>query len=357
MAAPSALLRLPAVLAGVAVRRSPGIAIQRAPHAAAAFWAGRAPARSEARVWKVSRRGGSCRASSGRALLVAAAASAVVEAGDDVEVHYVGTLDDGTQFDSSEGKEPLKFKVGAGQLIAGFDSAVLGLSVGEKKTVSLEPRQGYGEWKEDRVIRVPLTEAPGDYNVGQSVELSNGQVAKVTDVTEEHVEIDANHQLAGKTLHFDIELVSLTSAAARFPLKKSDSEWKSALSDFEFKVLREKGTEPAGTGEYDKFYPDSGYFACRGCGAPLYSAQAKFNSGCGWPAFDKCYAGSIITETDMTFGMKRVEIMCANCGGHMGHVFEGERLTDTDERHCVNSVSVKFVNGDPPAGLEEAKVV
>lgn len=167
--------------------------------------------------------------------------------------------------------------------------------------VSLEPRQGYGEWKEDRVIRVPLTEAPGDYNVGQSVELSNGQVAKVTDVTEEHVEIDANHQLAGKTLHFDIELVSLTSAAARFPLKKSDSEWKSALSDFEFKVtrspaglqrvsappqeepltsplatgqvLREKGTEPAGTGEYDKFYPDSGYFACRGCGAPLYSGE------------------------------------------------------------------------------------
>mmetsp|Transcript_47531 Transcript_47531/g.152306 ORF Transcript_47531/g.152306 Transcript_47531/m.152306 type:complete len:138 (-) Transcript_47531:63-476(-) len=127
--------------------------------------------------------------------------------------------------------------------------------------------------------------------------------------------------------------------------------------DFEFTVLRMKGTEPPASGEYDKFYPEKGYFVCKGCENPLYSAQSKFNSGCGWPAYDKCFEGSVAIEEDNTGGMRRVEIMCANCGGHLGHVFEGERMTDTNERHCVNSVSVKFVNEDVPAGLKEAKVV
>lgn len=82
-----------------------------------------------------------------------------------------------------------------------------------------------------------------------------------------------------------------------------------------------------------------GHFVCRGCKTPLYSAKAKFDSGCGWPAFDKCYKGSINTHVDSSMGMRRVEITCATCGGHLGHVFEGERMTDTNERHCVNSVS------------------
>ena len=75
------------------------------------------------------------------------------------------------------------------------------------------------------------------------------------------------------------------------------------------------------------------------------------------PAFDKCYKGSVIVEVDNSMGMRRVEIMCGNCGGHLGHVFEGEGFTPTNERHCVNSISVKFDKGAPPAGLEEAKVV
>mmetsp|Transcript_4906 Transcript_4906/g.10662 ORF Transcript_4906/g.10662 Transcript_4906/m.10662 type:complete len:151 (-) Transcript_4906:371-823(-) len=139
---------------------------------------------------------------------------------------------------------------------------------------------------------------------------------------------------------------------------KSNEEWKQILSAKEYQVLRAKGTEPAGTGEYDKFYPKAGegYFACRGCGNPLYSAQAKFNSGCGWPAFDKCYANSVSTEVDNSFGMRRVEIMCAKCDGHLGHVFEGEHLTSTNERHCVNSVSVRFVKGAPPAEIAEETV-
>ena len=78
------------------------------------------------------------------------------------------------------------------------------------------------------------------------------------------------------------------------------------LDTASFQVLRKKGTEPAGTGEYDKFFPEEGHFVCKGCGNPLYSAESKFNSGCGWPAFDKCYKDGVKTETDTTFGMKRI---------------------------------------------------
>ena len=133
----------------------------------------------------------------------------------------------------------------------------------------------------------------------------------------------------------------------------SESEWRKKLSSGEYHVLRQKGTEPQG-GEYDAFYPKptEGYFACRGCAAPLYSAEAKFKSGCGWPAFDKCYKGSVETTTDTSHGMQRIEITCAQCAGHLGHVFVGERMTPTNERHCVNSVSVKFVKGPSPVSDE-----
>jgi len=138
---------------------------------------------------------------------------------------------------------------------------------------------------------------------------------------------------------------------------KTDAEWKAELTAQEFDVLRKKGTEPARSGEYDKLYPKEGYFACKGCGNPLYSAQSKFNSGCGWPAFDKCYDKGVITEVDLAHGMKRIEIMCLKCGGHLGHVFTGERATPTNERHCVNSVSVKYVKDAAPVhGLAEVKV-
>ena len=135
----------------------------------------------------------------------------------------------------------------------------------------------------------------------------------------------------------------------------SDAEWKKVLDPMEFNVLRGKGTEPRG-GEYDGFYPDAqeGFFACRGCQKPLYSAAAKFKSGCGWPAFDKCYKNSVEITVDESHGMQRIEITCAGCDGHLGHVFAGERMTPTNERHCVNSVSVRFVKGAPPAGVTEA---
>lgn len=109
--------------------------------------------------------------------------------------------------------------------------------------------------------------------------------------------------------------VRMMSGSAPDPKTMSESQWKEILDPRAFHVLRQKGTEPAGSGEYDGFYPKEGHFQCAGCSAPLYSAEAKFKSGCGWPAFDKCYKGAIDTVTDSSFGMKRVEILCANCGG------------------------------------------
>mmetsp|Transcript_9915 Transcript_9915/g.26358 ORF Transcript_9915/g.26358 Transcript_9915/m.26358 type:complete len:191 (-) Transcript_9915:991-1563(-) len=135
----------------------------------------------------------------------------------------------------------------------------------------------------------------------------------------------------------------------------SEKDWREVLSGNQFEVLRLKGTEPPRTGEYDKYYPKSGYFACAACGTPLYSAKSKFDSGCGWPAFDRCYKDAIKTETDISFGMMRTEIMCNTCGSHMGHVFAGERFTETNERHCVNSISVKYHPEDLAAS--EVKVV
>jgi peptide-methionine (R)-S-oxide reductase len=111
----------------------------------------------------------------------------------------------------------------------------------------------------------------------------------------------------------------------------------------QFRILREKGTEPPSSGAYDKHYPSAGVYTCAGCSAPLYTAKHKFSSGCGWPAYFDSIPGAVVRHEDRTLGMLRTEIVCANCGGHLGHVFKGEGFaTPTDERHCVNSVSLVF---------------
>ncbi|KAF9876349.1 methionine-r-sulfoxide reductase [Colletotrichum karsti] len=138
-----------------------------------------------------------------------------------------------------------------------------------------------------------------------------------------------------------------------YPDKRSDDEWRAVLNKEQFRILRQKGTEPPGSGTYDKHYPSEGVYACAGCSAPLYKANHKFKSGCGWPAYFDSLPGAVVRHEDRTMGMARTEIVCANCGGHLGHVFKGEGFdTPTDERHCVNSVSLTF---SPEEGKGEAK--
>lgn len=134
----------------------------------------------------------------------------MVTAGDKVSVHYTGTLDDGTQFDSSKGREPLQFTVGAGDVIAGFDQAVTGLKIGESRKVHIEPTDAYGERRDDLIVTVPADQAPPGLQVGQRVTLG-GRPAKVTGVAAAGVTVDANHELAGKALNFEVQLVSIDS--------------------------------------------------------------------------------------------------------------------------------------------------
>ena len=112
------------------------------------------------------------------------------------------------------------------------------------------------------------------------------------------------------------------------------------LTPTEKRVIEDKGTEPPFVGEYDNFY-ESGTYICRRCNAELYRSEDKFDAHCGWPAFDDELPGAVRRLPDSD-GM-RIEIECANCGGHLGHVFVGERLTGKNTRHCVNSLSMKFV--------------
>jgi peptide-methionine (R)-S-oxide reductase len=102
-----------------------------------------------------------------------------------------------------------------------------------------------------------------------------------------------------------------------FPVQKSDEGWRAVLSPEQFRILREKGTERPGTGEYDKF-DAPGIYTCAGCDAPLYKSTTKFSSGCGWPAFFEGIPGAITRYEDNSYGMVRTEIVCSNCGGHLG---------------------------------------
>ena len=139
--------------------------------------------------------------------------------GDTVKIHYTGTLDDGTQFDSSSGREPLQFTLGSGQVIPGFEKAVEGMTVGDSKTVNIPPEQAYGPRHDQMIQEVPKTALPDDLEPVEGMALqAQGQDGKVINLTitavqDDSITVDGNHPLAGKALNFDIELVNIARPA------------------------------------------------------------------------------------------------------------------------------------------------
>ena len=126
----------------------------------------------------------------------------------------------------------------------------------------------------------------------------------------------------------------------KYPIEKMDKDWETQLSPEEFKVLREKGTEYPFTGKYNNHF-EEGTYLCKGCATPLYDSESKFDSHCGWPSYDSAIEGSLELISDSSAGMLRTEILCSNCGGHQGHVFN-DGPTQTGLRYCVNSASIDF---------------
>ena len=115
------------------------------------------------------------------------------------------------------------------------------------------------------------------------------------------------------------------------------------LTDEEREILANKGTEAPFSGEYNNHF-EKGYFVCRACNNKLYESKTKFDSGCGWPSFDDEIPGAIVRYQDNSLGRHRTEICCSKCDGHLGHVFHGEKITPKDTRHCVNSLSIRFIS-------------
>jgi peptide-methionine (R)-S-oxide reductase len=131
-----------------------------------------------------------------------------------------------------------------------------------------------------------------------------------------------------------------TKPADTFPVEKTEAEWRAALSPEAFKVLRQHGTERPGTSPLNAEKRD-GVFECAGCGHALFEAGTKFESGTGWPSFFRPLPGGVATTTDRSFFMVRTEVHCAQCGGHLGHVFP-DGPAPTGERYCMNGVSLAF---------------
>lgn len=125
-------------------------------------------------------------------------------------------------------------------------------------------------------------------------------------------------------------------------IQKTDDQWRQELTPEQFGVLRNRATEPAFSGKYDNLF-EPGLYKCGACGTKLFDSDKKFDAHCGWPSFYDVISGSVTFIPDDSHGLHRMEVTCARCGGHLGHVFEGEGFgTPTDRRYCINSLSLKF---------------
>ena len=128
-------------------------------------------------------------------------------------------------------------------------------------------------------------------------------------------------------------------------VNKSDKEWKDKLTSDQFKVLRLKNTELPFTGEYYD-HKEKGNYKCAGCGTILFSSETKYDSGCGWPSFFEEMGENIEKKLDLSHGMRRIEVLCKNCGGHLGHIFNDGPKDKTGLRYCINSASLNFESKD-----------
>src|SRR6476620_6737116 len=120
-----------------------------------------------------------------------------------------------------------------------------------------------------------------------------------------------------------------------------DEQWRETLTPEQYHILRQKGTERPFTGKF-YLHHDSGMYVCAACGQELFSSDTKFDSDCGWPSFDRSIAGNVTLHDDHSFGMHRIEVNCARCGGHLGHVFDDGPRETTGERFCINSAALAF---------------
>ena len=127
-----------------------------------------------------------------------------------------------------------------------------------------------------------------------------------------------------------------------YPVSKTDAEWKSVLTNAQYYVLRQAGTERPFTSPLNKNY-EEGVYHCAACDTPLFKSEHKFDSGTGWPSFDREVKGNVAFSTDYKIGYARTEEHCATCGGHLGHVFNDGPRNTTGKRHCINGVALKFV--------------
>lgn len=125
-------------------------------------------------------------------------------------------------------------------------------------------------------------------------------------------------------------------------MKKTDAEWKKELTDQEYFVLRQKGTDRAGDDGYTKHF-EKGSYVCAACNTQLFESNTKYESHCGWPSFDDAIKGTVEQTVDLSHGMVRTEITCKTCDGHLGHIFEDGPKDTTGKRYCVNTTSIKFI--------------